>query len=315
MATETEGEGKRKETFVIRRAKSLDDLQWVIKRATEEGFGPREKEAECYFSAGLTPYFYIGELKGKRIGCVSLVRHGETVAFGGNLFVAKAYRKQGYGMELFDFAEALADQCDRRMMAVMKMKDHLLKKGYLLGWIVKVYQFTASRAVEGLASSQLPPSVEQILPARQADFEKLFAYGADMLGTSQTCKLVLAAWLSHLQESSWVAIDNKEEVVGYLIMSKLTRFPEQGYFIAPFYADSVPIARSLLKVAVEFASANNPRHNIVVYAPVDFNPEGVSMLEKEVGATPIEEITSMSSKELPTAQLSKVFGIASTSVL
>ena len=302
-------------TLLIRRAKSLDDLQWVIKRATEEGFNPRKKEAECYFSAGLTLYFYIGELNLKRIGCVSLVRHGTTTAFWGSLFVAKAYRKQGYGMELFDFAEALADKCDLRMMAVMKMKDHLQKKGYLLGWIVKAYQFTASRAVEGLANSQLPPSVEQILPARQADFEKLFAYGADMLGSSQTCKLVLAAWLSHLQESSWVAIDNKEEVVGYLIMSKLTRFPEQGYCIAPFYADSAPIARSLLKVAVEFASANNPRHNIVVYAPVDFNPEGVSMLEKEVGAKPIKEMTSMSNKELPTKHLNKVFGIASTSVL
>ena len=43
-----------------------------------------------------------------------------------------------------------------------------------------------------------------------------------MLDTSQTCKLVLAAWLSHLQESSWVAIDNTGEVVGYLIMSKIT---------------------------------------------------------------------------------------------
>ena len=168
--------------FLIRRAKSLDDLQWVIKLATEEGFIPREKEAECYFSAGLTPYFYIGELKGKRIGCISLVRHGETMAFRGYLIIAKAYRKQGYGVELFDFTEALIDQRDIRMMAVMKMKDHFQERGYQPGWIVKVYQFTASRAVEGLASSKLPPSVEQILPASQADFEKLFAFGADMLG-------------------------------------------------------------------------------------------------------------------------------------
>ena len=107
-------------TFLIRRAKSLYDLQWVMKLATEEGCNPRKKEAECYFSAGLTPYFYIGELKGKQIGCVLLVRHTETTAFWGSLFVAKAYRKQGYGMELFDFAEALVDQRDLRMMAVKK---------------------------------------------------------------------------------------------------------------------------------------------------------------------------------------------------
>ena len=107
------------------------------------------------------------------------------------------------------------------------------------------------------------------MPASQADFEKLFAYGADMLGTSQICKLLLAVWLSHLQESSWVAIDVTGEVVGYLIMSKLTRFPEQGYCIAPFYADSVPVAHSLLKVAVEFASASNPRHKVVMDILVD----------------------------------------------
>ena len=47
-----------------------------------------------------------------------------------------------------------------------------------------------------------------ILPASQVDFEKLFAYSADMLGTSQACKLLLAAWLVHLQKSSWVAFDN-----------------------------------------------------------------------------------------------------------
>ena len=305
-------------TLLIRRAKSLDDLQWVIKLATEEGFNPCKKEAECYFSAGLTPYFYIGELKGKRIGCVSLVRHGENMAFGGNLLVAKPYRKQGYGVELINFVEALVDLHDFRMMAVMKLKDDLQKRGCQPGWIVKAYQFTAPRAVEGLASSKQPPSVEQILPARQADFEKLFAYGADMLGTSQTCKLLLAAWLSHMQESSWVAIDNKGEVVGYLIMSEIAGFPEKGYCIAPFFADSAPIACSLLKVAAEFASANSPCKtycNMVMDIPVDFNPEGVSILESEIGAKPIDKIIFMSSKELPTAQLSKVFGIASTSVL
>jgi len=99
------------------------------------------------------------------------------------------------------------------------------------------------------------------MPASQADFEKVFAYGADMLGTSQACKLVLAAKLSHAQESSWVTIDNHGEVVGYLIMSKTIRFPEEGYYIAPLYADSAEIARSLLKVAVEFAAPNNQSIN------------------------------------------------------
>ena len=309
-----EEKSKDKETFIVRHAKSLDDLQWVMKMATEVGFRPREKEAECYFSAGLTPYFYIGELKGKRIACASQVEHSESVSFGGYYIVDKPYRGSGFGKKVFESCLALSDQCNIQTLSVMNLKDYHLKRGFQLGWVVKTYQFIASHAVEGLASTQLPTSVK-ILPASQADFEKLFAYGADMMGTSQICKELLAQWLSHLQESSWVAIDNTGEVVGYLIMSKLTCFPEQGYCIAPFYADGMPVARSLLKVAVEFASANNPRHKVTMDIPVYYNKEGVSLLEKEIGAKPTKDLVFMCSKELPNKRLSKVFSVASTQVL
>ena len=313
MMSESESKNKHQDTFVIRRAKCLEDLQWVVKLAAEYGFSPREKEAECYFSAGLTPCFYIGEVNGKRIGCICRVKHREEVVYGGYELVAKPYRGQGYGLKLFDFAETLGDKSDIRIVVVTKLKKYLSKRGYHQGRILKVYQFTASCAMEGLASCQLPPSVAQILPASHADFEKLFAYSADMLGTSQVCKLLLAAWLTHLQKSSWVAFDNKDNIVGYLIMSDT--IPE-GYSIAPFFADSAPIARSLLKVAVTFANANNPRHNIEMVTPGDHNPEGVSILEREIGAKAIEELTFMSGKEPPIPQhLSKVFGVASTSVV
>ena len=314
MASETERESKHTDTFVIRQANRLDDLQWVI-RMHGEGFGPRKKEAECYFSAGLTPYFYIGELNGKRIGCICRVEHGEDTVFGGYEIVSKPYRGREYGVKLFEYAEALGDVSDLQMIVVMKLKNYIQMRGYQPRWMVKVYQFTASRAVEALASSQLPPSVARIMPASHADFEKLFAYSEVMMGSSQVCKLLLAAWLCHLQESSWVAIDDTENIVGYLIMSDIICFPENGYFIAPFFADSAPIARSLLKVAAGFASASNPRHTIDIYVPFDFNPEGVSLLESEIGAKPVEELMVMSGKELPTQHLSKVFGIASTSVL
>ena len=69
-------------------------------------------------------------------------------------------------------------------------------------------------------------------------------------------------------------------------------------------------------MAVTFANANNPRHNIEMITPVDHNPEGVSILEREIGVKAIEELTFMSGKELPIPKhLSKVFGVAGTSVV
>ena len=49
---------------------------------------------------------------------------------------------------------------------------------------------------------------------------------------------------------------------------------------------------------------------------MDHNPEGVSILESEIGAKAIAERTCMSGKELPIPNhLGKVFGVASTSVV
>ena len=48
--------------------------------------------------------------------------------------------------------------------------------------------------------------------------------------------------------------------------------------------------------------------------PVDNNPESISIVEKEIGAKPIQECTFFSGKELPTKHLSEVFGIASALV-
>ena len=90
---------------------------------------------------------------------------------------------------------------------------------------------------------------------------------------------------------------------------------EEGYYIAPFYANNAPIARSLLKVAAVFASANNPQHTFLMSIPVDFNPEGVSILEKEIGAKLVRDITFMANKETPNKCLSKVFSIASAHFL
>ena len=100
----SEDKSKLKETYVIRRATSLDDLQWVIKQFAEMGLDNRAKEAECYYAAGLTDSFLIGELNGERISCISVVKHRENEAFGGYFFTAKPYRGQGYGRRMYEYA-------------------------------------------------------------------------------------------------------------------------------------------------------------------------------------------------------------------
>ena len=310
-------EGQKHKAFVVRHATSLEDLQWVIKRATEEGRMLREKEAECYFAAGLTPDFFIGELNGERITSGCVVRHGDSHYYGGLFFVQKPYREQGYGQKMVDTVVArFHDQCNLHSASVLNIKNARTFMNYPImpGWISRRYAFDASLARESLASSQFPTSLAALLPASQANFEKMFAYSADMLGTSQVCKSLLGTWISHLQESSWVAIGNTGEVVGYLIMSKTVRFPEDGYFIGPFFADSAPIARSLLKAAVDFAAPHNPGHIFLVIA-AHLNPEGVNILENEFGAKRLADLVFFGTNGIPSKPQFKIFGAASVDVM
>ena len=303
--------------FVVRRATSLDDLQWVIKKSTEVGRVLPEKAAECYFAAGLTSQFFIGELNGERITSLSAVRHGDSHYYISFLIVQKPYRRQGYGQKMWDTVVAsFGDQYNLHGASVLNIKDAraIMKHPIMPGWIARTYAFDALLACESLESSQFPPSLAMILPANQVDFEKMFAYSADMLGTSNVCKSVLGTWLTQLQESSWVAIGNTGEVVGYLIMSKTVRFPEDGYYTGPFFADSAPIARSLLKVAVDFAAPHNPGH-IFLDIAVHLNPEGVSILENELGAKPVTDVVFFGTHGIPSMPQYKIFGTASMDVM
>ena len=121
---------KNKYSFAIRRAISLANLQWVIKMTAEEGHAPRAKEADCYFLAGLTPSFYISELNGKPIGCISLVKHWESVAAGGYYIIDTPYRGKAYGRQIFDFCLTVGDQCSIQMMALMSIRNTIRKEDF-----------------------------------------------------------------------------------------------------------------------------------------------------------------------------------------
>lgn len=55
-----------------------------------------------------------------------------------------------------------------------------------------------------------------------------------MIDTSETSMRLLTAMIKNTPKSSWIALGNRNEIVGYLIMYKTTNFPEGGYLINHF---------------------------------------------------------------------------------
>ena len=73
------------------------------------------------------------------------------------------------------------------------------------------------------------------------------------------------------------------KLLAILVMSETSRFPEEGYRVGPFFADSpvAVIAQSVLKTAVTLAIPNRPELIYLEAAP-DLNSDSLNL--EEVGA-------------------------------
>jgi hypothetical protein len=163
---------REEDTFVIRRANSLADLQWVAKQASDEGWRMRAKEAESYFSAGLANRFVIGELNGERICCGALIKHREDLASAGFYIVSKLFRGEQYGLRVCDTVLSEIDSsCNSYFHAPMNMVDKYRDRlGHQPCWVSRRYEFPIANAKENLSSCH---PTARILPAKEVELEAL----------------------------------------------------------------------------------------------------------------------------------------------
>ena len=84
--------------FAIRRLKAAEEVATLTRKAGLEGWKPG---ALSYFAADRTGFF-VGELNGKAIACMSAVKYSDTFAFLGYYIVEKNYRKMGYGRAIWE---------------------------------------------------------------------------------------------------------------------------------------------------------------------------------------------------------------------
>jgi hypothetical protein len=246
-----------------------------------------------------------------------MVSHGEVFTFGGLYFVKDTFRERGYGLKTIQAVDDIVNARNLHMYVIPTSVDFLSKNfEFMPRWVIRHYQLVASVVHEKFSSCQPPPSCAKILPVSQVNFTELTAYSVDMMGSSQVCKSMLAAMLVHAQESSWVAVGSKGEIVGYLIMSESSYFPESGYLIGPLFADSAFIARILFRTAAEFAAKDRKNPKFLSLDVSMHNQECIDMMECELGAKRIlESVFITRGNCIPCRNHGMIFSLASTAVL
>ena len=79
------------------------DLDFMIDQAANEGWNPGLHDANTFYKTDHNGFF-IAEIDGKPIGCISLVKYDVSFAFLGFFIVLPKYRGRGLGYQLWQHA-------------------------------------------------------------------------------------------------------------------------------------------------------------------------------------------------------------------
>ena len=284
----------QQKNFVIRNATSAAEVRSVIIKLAElEGWRPAIDDPDIYYNTDPSGFF-IGELDGKPIGSMSAVKYGQTYAFGGLLIVQKEYRRHDYGLNLFEHAfQSVPSTYNDSGDGVLKMLPFYRKYG-----LVETYRTCRVEVDIAYSTAMLeecaPPPAVIIQPAKQVEFDKLSAYDNTAFGAPH--HRFLQGLLDGPNTITLAATSTAGEVVGFVAARK-TIIEEEGWKIAPLYADSEQIVRAILKEVLQEMTKDSPERKVAVLnlSPAEVNP-AAHILAEELSATKLFDMWRMYTK-------------------
>ena len=275
------------ECFVVRRLKSPEEVRQIVcERSAASGRRPGALDHISFFAADETGFF-VGELDGEPISCVSVVKYAENFAFLGNYKVDEQYRGRGYGLLMW---KAALDSMNKEYnMAGHGSEENVpmyVRFGFQRNWCVQRFDLIASQAAFALSDIQSPPAVT-IQPGSEVNFNDLLEYDTNVQMFSR--QAFLEKWISAPNAHGLVAVRDGK-VVGYTVIRTTLR-REDGWRIGPLFADNSEIARTLYREACGKVAAEDPQGIIAVDVPYGdlVNPDALKIV-KELSGIPVPKM-------------------------
>ena len=273
----------RDKNLVVRRMTEAD-LALAIEWAAAEGWNPGLHDAHCFYAAD-PQGFFVAELDGAPIGCVSAVRYGSGFGFLGLYIVKTEHRGQGFGLELW---HAALDHLGDRMIGldgVVAQQENYRKSGFRLAFR-NIRQKSRGGGVAPPGLTDLPAiPIAEILrydetgfPAPRADF--------------------LKSWIGQPQAVA-LGVVNGPRLTGYGVL----RACREGFKIGPLFADDEETADRLFAGLM----ARAPGAPVFLDTP-EANPAAVALAARHA-MTPIFETARMYKNGTPQMALERCFGV------
>jgi hypothetical protein len=256
--------------------------------ADAEGWDPGVHDGPAFFAAD-PEGFFLGELEGQPVACVSCVRHGEGFGFLGQYIVRPDHRGRGLGLAVWNAGMAhLAGRCVG-LDGVLAQVPNYERSGFRLAHHTTRFAGTG----RGAAPAGL-------VPLGDVPFDAVAEYDARCFPAPRPA--FLRAWLA-LPESVGLAVTDGGRLTGYGVLRKSSL----GHKVGPLFAEGAATAARLLRGLV----AAIPGSPFCIDIPdATVQPDG-ARLAQQFGLAEVFRTARMYTAGPPAHDAAKVFGVTS----
>lgn len=233
-----------------------DELQIAIDWAKEEGWDPGIHDAETFYVADPNGFF-VGEIDHEIISTACVINYDKHSAFGGLYIVKKPFREMGYGMAMTQHCLKYAG--DRNIGV-----DGVLENVSLYEQIGFHFYFKNIRFKHIVRNLSVDDS--HLIALSNIPFEQILAYDNKCFFANRAP--FLKKWITQ-QDATALGYVTGNQLKGYGVCRKC----DEGYKIAPLFADNAQIAETL------FLALQAKKDFILIDVP-EINDIGMALAKK-----------------------------------
>jgi len=211
------------------RRMTREDVATAVAWAAAEGWNPGLSDAGCFFATD-PEGFFCAEADGRIVGTVSIVNYDDRFSFGGFYIVDPAYRDQGIGMQLYEYAKRHAGSRILGVDGVVAMVEKYQESGGLF------LHYNNAR-YEGRGGGAVP---DGLTPIKKVPFADLLDY--DTAHFPALREQFLRCWIGQDGHYGLARLDDAGRIFGYGVR----RICHNGHKIGPLFAKDRATAELIL---------------------------------------------------------------------